>query len=118
MWVVGEIKSSIVLKQLMSIIGQVIYNAYSFNNSDLLVLAVSLNPTLGYTNELIKKSGSYNYELVSTPPSEQVPQVITMFHPSAKFDEGGNMSSINVQDATGKHQVQVTPLTFDSMGLV
>ncbi len=96
----------------MSIIGQVIYNAYSFNNSELVVFAVGLNPTPGYTNELCKKS-ERDYELVSTPPSEPVPQVITMFHTSAKFDEGGNLRSINIEDATGKHQVHVTPLTFD-----
>ncbi|MDJ0702379.1 MAG: hypothetical protein QNJ46_03785 [Leptolyngbyaceae cyanobacterium MO_188.B28] len=95
----------------MSITGQVIYNAYSFNDSDLVVFAVGLNPTPGYTNELVKiKQG---YQLVSTPPSGPVPQVITMFHTSAKFDEGGNMRSITIQDATGKHQVQVTPLKLD-----
>ena len=96
----------------MSITGQVIYNAYSFNNSDLVVFAVGLNPTPGYTNELLQKS-KQDYQLVSTPPCEPVVQVITMFHTSAQFDEGGDMRSINIRDATGEHQVQVRPLTVD-----
>ena len=98
---------------IMSIVGKVIYNAYSFNGRDLVVFAVGLNPTPDYTNELLKKS-EQDYELVSTPPCGSVPEVITMFHTSAKFDEGGHMRCINIKDATGKHRVYVTPLKIPS----
>lgn len=93
----------------MSLAGQVSYNAYSYNDSDLAIFASGLNPTGGYTNSIQKSDTGYS--LVNTPPSGGGPEVITMFAICSQFDEGGNMRSIEIEDANGTHQVKVIPIT-------
>ncbi|MFK7819199.1 MAG: hypothetical protein AB8G99_10800 [Planctomycetaceae bacterium] len=93
-------------------LGKASYFAFYFEGK-VTILGFGANPTAGYENRLeLSPIDIFPPEhiLISDPPSGPAAQVVTMFKVEVAFEVAEVVPSVVVNDANGRHDVQVHPL--------